>query len=189
MTPQAPLPWEHRAQQIRPCCISGAEKCNVTRRVISIADQSDQRILLAVAVNLEIEQFSQSSRRPHALYRGHAERWMLALVMQDVSKLGFNLDPQHVSEQVFAKSGGQLGVLDLLTITKSKRLAILELKATENPELPLRAAAYSERIRRHQVQVDLSQYGYIANLQLQSAPPLLFLAAPAQRFTRQQRRC
>jgi hypothetical protein len=85
-------------------------------------------------------------------------------------------------ERVFAKSGGQLGVLDLLTITKSKRLAIVELKATENPELPLQAAANSGRIRRHQVQVDLSRYAYIANLQLQSAPPLLCLAAPAQRF-------
>jgi hypothetical protein len=43
---------------------------------------------------------------------------------------------------VIAKSGGQHGVLDLLAATKSKRLAILGLKATENPVLPLQAADY-----------------------------------------------
>jgi hypothetical protein len=61
-------------------------------------------------------------------------------------------------------------------------LAILELKATENPELPLQAADYCARIRRHQAQGDLARFGYFPGLQLQSAPPIVYLVAPALRF-------
>ena len=85
----------------------------------------------------------------HSLYRVQAERWMQAMVMKDVTQLDVTLDPEHVYEQVIAESGGHHGVLDLLAVTRSKRLAIIELKATENPELPLQAADYWERIRRH----------------------------------------
>lgn len=92
------------------------------------------------------------------------------------------LDPQHVYAQVIAKSGAQHGVLDLLTVTRMKRLAILELKATENPELPLQAADYWERIRRHQAQGDLARYRYFSDVELQAAPPIVYLVAPALRF-------
>jgi hypothetical protein len=67
---------------------------------------------------------------------------MQAMVMQDVNRVDISLDPEHVYEQVIARSAGQHGVLDLLTVTKSKRLAILEFKAAENPELPLQAADF-----------------------------------------------
>jgi hypothetical protein len=103
----------------------------------------------------------------HPLFRAHAERWMQAKVMQDVGQVDITLDPNHVYEQVIAESGGQHGILDLLAITKTKRLAILELKADENPALPLQAADYWERIRRHQAQGDLGR------LQLQSVPPIV----------------
>jgi hypothetical protein len=92
------------------------------------------------------------------------------------------LDPEHVYEQVMAKSGGQHGVLDLLTVTRGKRLAILELKTTENPELPPQAADYWQRIQRHHLEGYLNRYGYFGQLQLQAAPPLLYLVPPALRF-------
>jgi hypothetical protein len=107
---------------------------------------------------------------------------MQALVMQDISRVDINLDPQHLDEQVIARSGRQRGVLDLLAVTKSKRLVILELKATENPVLPLQAADYWKKIRQHHARGDLARYGYFAPLQLQPAPPLVYLVAPALRF-------
>jgi hypothetical protein len=124
----------------------------------------------------------QTSNLQHSLYRAQAERWMQFLAMQDVSRLDIALDPDHVYEQVIAQAGGQHGVLDLLAVTRTKRLAILELKATENPDLPLQAADYWQRIRRHQAQGDLARYGYFPGVQLQSAPPLVYLVAPALRF-------
>jgi hypothetical protein len=107
---------------------------------------------------------------------------MQSLVMQDVSRIEITLDPEHVYEQVFAQAGGQHGILDLLLVTRTKRLAILELKATENPDLPFEAADYWLRIRRHQAQGDLARYGYFSGFPLQAAPPVVYLVAPALRF-------
>jgi hypothetical protein len=118
----------------------------------------------------------------HSLYRAQPESWMQQIIMQDIARVDVQLDPQHVYEQVIAKSHGQHGVLDLLAVTKSKRLVILELKAAENPALPLQAADYWERIRRHHAQGDLARYGYFAGLRLQPEVPIVYLVAPALRF-------
>lgn len=118
----------------------------------------------------------------HPLYRAQAERWMQALVARDLTRVDINLDPEHLYEQVFARAGRQHGVLDLLAVTHTKRLAILELKATENPDLPLQAAEYWARIRRHQAHGDLTRYGYFPGMELQSSPPLVYLVAPTLRY-------
>jgi hypothetical protein len=124
--------------------------------------------------------FAKNKR--HVLYRAQAERWMQSIVKQDVSRVDTALDPGPIYEQVFAHSGRQHGVLDLLAVTRTKRLAILELKAAENPDLPLQAADYWMRIRQHQAQGDLARYGYFPGMELQVAPPLVYLVAPALRF-------
>ncbi|HEV2101553.1 MAG TPA: hypothetical protein VGR58_02130 [Candidatus Acidoferrum sp.] len=118
----------------------------------------------------------------HALYRAQAERWMQTLVHQDVTRIDISLDPEHVYEQVFAQVAGQHGILDLLCVTRNRRLAILELKATENVDLPLQAADYWSRIRWHHSQGDFARYGYFPGIELQPAPPLVYLIAPALRF-------
>jgi hypothetical protein len=118
----------------------------------------------------------------HALYRAQAERWLQTLVHQDVTRIDMSLDPDHVYEQVFAQVAGQHGILDLLCVTRNRRLAILELKAAENVDLPLQAADYWSRIRWHQLQGDFARYGYFPGIDLQPAPPLVYLIAPALRF-------
>ena len=67
-------------------------------------------------------------------------------------------------------------------MTRSRRLAILELKASENPDLPLQAADYWQRVRRHQVEGHFARYGYFPGLELQDLPPLVYLVAPVLRF-------
>lgn len=67
---------------------------------------------------------------------------MQTVLMREVSRVDVLLDPEHVYEQVIAKSHGQHGVLDPLAVTKTNRSAILELKAGEHSELPLQAADY-----------------------------------------------
>jgi hypothetical protein len=130
----------------------------------------------------------QNFRKPlasnvrHVLYRAQAERWMQTLVHQDVTRIDISLDPDHVYEQVFAQVAGQHGILDLLCVTRNRRLAILELKAAENVDLPLQAADYWSRIRWHQAQGDFARYGYFPGIELQPAPPLVYFIAPALRF-------
>jgi hypothetical protein len=123
-----------------------------------------------------------ASQTSHPLFRGQPESWLQSIVAQDVSRVDIALDPTHLYEQVFAQSGGQRGILDLLAITRAGRLAIFELKATENVDLPLQAADYGSRIRRHQQAGDLARYGYFHGIELQTSPPLVYLISPVLRF-------
>jgi len=132
--------------------------------------------------NLQSLRHPLASDTRHPLYRAQAERWMQTMVMSDVSQIDLALNPTYVHEQVFAQTAGQHGVLDLLCVTHAHRLAILELKAVENPDLPLQAADYWTRICRLQAQGDLARYGYFPGLELQPKPPLVYLVAPALRF-------
>jgi len=138
--------------------------------------------LKQLVMNLRKFRNPQMANTRHALYRAQAERWLQSLVAKEVSRLDIALDPNHVYEQVFAQSGRQHGVLDLLAVTRTKRLAILELKASEDPDLPLQAADYWVRIRRHHALGDLARYGYFPGIELQVAPPIVYLVAPALRF-------
>ena len=118
----------------------------------------------------------------HPLYRVQPERWLESLVCKDVTSVDAALDSRFVYGQVFANTCGQRGILDVLTVTRSGRLAILELKASEHIHLPLQAADYWIRIERHLRQGDLPRYGYFQGIELQDAPPLVYLVAPALRF-------
>jgi hypothetical protein len=104
------------------------------------------------------------------------------LIREDVTRVDAALDHRFAYSQVLASAGGDHGILDVLTVTRSGRLAILELKATEFLNLPLQAADYWLRIRRHLEQGDIQRYGYFPGIELQAAPPLVYLVAPALRF-------
>jgi hypothetical protein len=95
--------------------------------------------------------------------------------------------------QVPALSSGDRGMLDLLTLDRSGRLVVLELKAGEDLHLPLQALDYWIRVRalnadRQAVppaSVPLSAFersGYFAGAEVSAAPPRLVLAAPALRI-------
>jgi hypothetical protein len=103
-------------------------------------------------------------------------------VREDVTRVDAALDPRFVYPQVFANAGGEHGILDLLAITRSGRLAIIELKASEHIHLPLQAADYWLRVRRHLLNGEIIRYGYFPAVELQQAPPLVYLVAPALRF-------
>jgi hypothetical protein len=118
----------------------------------------------------------------HALYRARPERWLEASIREDITRVDARLDARFVYTQVFANAGGEHGILDLLGVTRCGRLAILELKATEHIHLALQAAGYWRHVRHHLERDDLSRYGYFPGVQLQAAPPLVYLVAPALRF-------
>jgi hypothetical protein len=131
---------------------------------------------------LELRRHPLATDTRQPLYRAQAERWLEALVREDVTRVDAVLDQRFVYSQVFTHAGGEHGILDLLTVTRFKRLAILELKATEYIHLPLQAAEYWLRIRRHLERRDFAQYGYFHGIELQAAPPLVYLVAPALHF-------
>jgi hypothetical protein len=144
---------------------------------------ADSRPQLTTLVNeLKTHRHPLASDTRQQLYRAQAERWLEALVREDVTRIDASLDSRFVYAQVFANSGGEHGILDLLTVTRSGRLAVLELKASEHIHLPLQSADYWLRVRRHLERGDFSRYGYFAGTELQNVAPIVYLVAPALRF-------
>jgi hypothetical protein len=143
---------------------------------------SSRSALQRLLHNLELHRNPLASNTRHPLYRAQAERWLEALVREDPERIDAALDPQFLYSQVFANAGTEHGILDLLGVTRSGRLAILELKASEHIHFALQAASYWLRLRRHLELGDLQRYGYFPERQLQAKAPLVYLVAPALRF-------
>jgi hypothetical protein len=143
---------------------------------------SSQSELKGVLHELENYRHPLATNTRHPLYRAQPERWLETIVRSDVTRIDARLDPRFVYTQLFANSASERGILDILTVTTSGRLAIIELKAGEHIHLPLQAADYWLRIRDHLERGNFHQYGYFPQLELQKTPPIVFLVAPALRF-------
>jgi hypothetical protein len=141
-----------------------------------------QGALKALLHELEIHRHPLAPDAMNSLFRAQPERWLETLVCEDVTRVDAALDPHFAYPQVLANAGGEQGILDILGVTRSGRLAILELKATESLSLSLQAADYWLRIKRHLEQGDITRYGYFPGVELQKAPPVVYLVAPALRF-------
>ena len=118
----------------------------------------------------------------HRLFRAQPERWLETMVAADPARMDARLDAQHIYTQVPASSAGDRGIIDLLSVTRDGRLAVLELKASEDIQLVMQAVDYWLRVRWHHEQDDFRRYGYFPDVTLQPKPPLLFLVAPGFRF-------
>jgi hypothetical protein len=130
---------------------------------------------------LELRQ-AQSPEPQHEFYRLQGERWLESLLVADLTKLDPELSPAGVYPQVPAFVAGDRGVLDILSATRQGRLAVMELKLSEEINLPIQALDYWLRVKLLNESRQFSLSGYFPGLELSPAPPLLYLVAPAFRF-------
>ncbi len=90
-----------------------------------------------------------------------------------------------IYQQVPAFAAADRAMLDLLTVTRGGRLAILELKADEDLHFPMQALDYWIRVHWLQQQRDangegtLGQNGYFPGVPLSLDAPLLYYIVPA----------
>ena len=117
--------------------------------------------------------------RDHFLWRLHPERWLESLVVKDVSAVDGRLDPACLYSQVPAFSASDRAMIDVLTVTREGRLAVVELKADEDIHLPLQGLDYWSRVAWHHARREFQQFGYFPGRELAPLQPLLFLVAPA----------
>lgn len=135
------------------------------------------------------ERRSPTGDKRDPLFRMQPERWLEGELRREVTLLDTRLDPAHVYTQVAAFAAGDRGMLDLLSITDDGRLAVLELKADEDPQLALQGLDYWVRVRWHHMQHpdgrsglgEFQRHGYFGGVPLSSGAPRLFLVAPALR--------
>jgi hypothetical protein len=119
--------------------------------------------------------------RQDRLFRMHPERWLESLVRADVSVIDERLETESVYSQVPAFSAADRAMIDVLTLTRDARLAVVELKADEDIHLPLQGLDYWARVEWHQTRGEFLKFGYFGGRELAGDSPLLFLVAPALR--------
>jgi hypothetical protein len=120
--------------------------------------------------------------REHPLYRRNPEAWLESQVRAQIEQVYAPLAAAPVYDQVPAFAGGDRGVLDLLAVERSGRLAVLELKATADLQLPIQALDYWLRVKWHLDRDEFTPNGYFPGMQLRPDPPRLFLVSPALEF-------
>ena len=135
------------------------------------------------------------ARRTHTgekrdvLYRMQPERWLESVLRRDVSLIDEKLDAAHVYTQVPAFAAADRGMLDLLSVAKDGRLAVIELKADDDLHLALQGLDYWVRVRWHHQQNpdpmsglgEFQRHGYFGGVRLAEGAPRLYLVAPALR--------
>ena len=132
--------------------------------------------------DLDLHRSSLASDTKNPLYRAAPERWLETLVVEDPTKIDAQLDPRYLYSEVPALAAGDRGVLDVLGVTLRGRLVVIELKASEDIQMPMQAVDYWLRVRRHQQAGDFQQNGYFVGTELSLEPPLVWLVAPGLRF-------
>jgi hypothetical protein len=114
------------------------------------------------------------------LYRLQPERWLESILRRDLSTLSCNVAASApVYSQLFSLASANRTLLDLITVTRQGRLAILELKAGDDLHLPLQALDYWTRIRALHRDGRLARNGYFPGTELSPDDPLLLCVAPA----------
>jgi hypothetical protein len=113
---------------------------------------------------------------------GTPEAVIEAQVRSHISAIDASLRPEPVYGQVTAFAGVDRGMLDLLAVNVDGRLTVIELKATQDPNLPLQALDYWMRVRWHATRGDFEEAGYFPGVHLTREAPKLLLVAPALEF-------
>jgi hypothetical protein len=129
------------------------------------------------------------------LFRLQPERWLEARLRSGIAELLPGLRGDMLYSQVPALSVGDRGLLDMLTLDRNGRLAVVELKADEDLHLPLQALDYWIRVRAlnddRQAAAGnaggrplsaFERQGYFPGAEVSPLPPRLLLAGPALRI-------
>jgi hypothetical protein len=124
----------------------------------------------------------EAGDREHPLYRQYPEAWLESQARAEIETLDASLRREPIYGQVPAFAGGERGILDLLAVDRSGRLAVVELKASADLQLPLQAIDYWIRVKWHLDRGEFTSHGYFPGIQLRPDPPRLLLVSPALEF-------
>jgi hypothetical protein len=115
-------------------------------------------------------------------YVPQPERWLESLLLRDIRSIDARLDPRFVYPQVPAFLGSDRGMIDILSVTREGRLVILELKVSEDIDLPMQGLDYWLRVRWHNARNEFQIRGYFPGVTLSPLPPLLYFVCPQFRY-------
>ncbi len=138
--------------------------------------------LLAAAEEVANLRSPETADRNHPWFRRKPESWLEQMVRDNPPAIDANLKPAPVYGQLTEWVARDRVVMDLLAMEHSGRLAVLELKVTEDPHLPVQALDYWIQARYHAVTGEFTRAGYFPGSAILREPPRLILVAPALNF-------
>ena len=113
----------------------------------------------------------------------HGPEWWLEQMLRNQPRIvDARLCDAPVYGQVTVVAGIERGIIDLLAATLDGRLTVVELKASQDPHLPIQALDYWMRVAWHAARGEFGQSGYFPALALRADPPRLILVAPSFEF-------
>lgn len=138
--------------------------------------------LAALGQELARIRAADAEDRQHPLYLQHPEGWLESQVRRQPGAIDALLLHEPLYGQVPVTGGGDRGIIDLLAVDHTGRLAVIELKTTADPRLPFQAIDYWLRVRKHLFAGDFERLGYFAGIVLRRESPKILLVAPALEF-------
>ena len=156
---------------------AGKFQCGIGRK-----RRCDSREVVALARELLRVRSADAEDRQHPLFKQAPEGWMESQLRAEPQAVEATLLTQPLYGQVPFTAGLERGVVDLLGVDTDGRLAILELKAAAEIQLPFQALDYLSKVRRHLEAGDFERQGYFQGIRLSRQLPRIFLIAPALEF-------
>jgi hypothetical protein len=160
---------------------------SVRLRGLEIARISEGETAYPLGAPLEplIEQLSKQRRHGsrHPLARAHEEAWLESNLIARIRDV-LPVRQDCIYPQVPSFGGNERKIIDLLTITDHGRLAVIEIKASADPDLPFQALDYWLAVERHRKSGDFTVNGYFNGIEIRDEPALLVLVAPLLSFHR-----
>lgn len=118
---------------------------------------------------------------PASARPGHpSERMLEAAVRSNITRIDPMLLASPIHGQTLAFAAGDRDLIDLLAVSSAGRLAVLELKVSEDLHLPIQALDYWMRIQWHAGRRELQHL--FPEVPLANASAKLLLVAPAMSF-------
>ena len=133
----------------------------------------------------------RANQHSDPLFRLQPERWLESRIRHKLDEILPGLRPEFLYTQVPAISAGDRGMLDLLTVDRTGRLIVIEVKADDDMQLPLQGLDYWLRVqalnadRKPQANREtgsFERHGYFRETEINPRPPKLLLIAPALRI-------
>ena len=151
-------------------------------RIKEPAGKAQARDIELLARGVSEMRSADAANTMNPLYRNQPEAWLESVVRSRLHVIDPDLRLQPVYGQAPTFAAGDRGIIDLLACDRHGRLAIIELKATADLQLPIQTLDYWLRVKWHLDRGEFSAKGYFPGIELRPDPPRLILIAPAIEF-------
>lgn len=147
-------------------------------------DEYHQRDWWKLLSDLQTYRHESCRDRRHWFYRAAGEAWLESILRRDISKLDPGLIVAPLHAQFRTSHGGPTGArpIDLLALRYDGRLAVIELKVSEDREHVFQGVDYWRRVEAHRRRGHISSAKLFGDREISDESPLVYLVAPTLRF-------